>query len=376
MLQALLAASLAFAVLAGMVWRALANARAGALEIARLQRRERAMLEIVRRLLDASRESSDEVLSVLVRSLEHVEPRADTVMIFLPVENDLLCRVASGERARHFAQLRLPRDAASALPALAAQSGHREAGPHGMLLPTDRRALAVPMRDSGGMRGVVYLASVAEAAFDDETIVHAIELAASPYALALERERDRADATYDGLTGLLTPRAFRNRLREAIARTRLGVERVLTLWFIDTDRFKLVNDTCGHAAGDAVLQTVAALLHAHTVPGVDVIGRNGGDEFCALVDETQKSVAIDRAQAFCEAVRRHDFGLPIAVTASIGVASFPFDARDANELLEVADAAMYHSKRTGRDRVSFAVNGMSFAIFREGSTASAAANAT
>jgi len=65
-------------------------------------------------------------------------------------------------------------------------------------------------------------------------------------------------------------------------------------------------------------------------------------------------------------VRRHDFGIPMQITASVGVASFPYDARDANELLEVADAAMYHSKRSGRDRVSFAVNGAAFAVYREG----------
>jgi diguanylate cyclase (GGDEF)-like protein len=187
-----------------------------------------------------------------------------------------------------------------------------------------------------------------------------------PYAIALERELARADATYDGLTGLLTPRALRNRLRDEIARARFGAAAVLTLWFIDTDRFKSVNDTLGHAAGDAVLQGMAELLRSQGVPEVDVAGRNGGDEFCALVHDAQKTVAIERAQAFCEAVRRHDFGIPMQITASVGVASFPHDARDANELLEVADAAMYHSKRTGRDRVSFAVNGATFAVFREG----------
>ncbi|HTC29161.1 MAG TPA: GGDEF domain-containing protein, partial [Candidatus Acidoferrum sp.] len=176
----------------------------------------------------------------------------------------------------------------------------------------------------------------------------------------------RADATYDGLTGLLTPRAFRTRLRDEIASARFGAHKVLTLWFVDTDRFKAVNDTHGHAAGDAVLQAMAELLRAQGVPEVDVAGRNGGDEFCALIHDAQKTVAIERAQSFCEAVRRHEFGVPLRITASVGVASFPHDARDANELLEVADAAMYHSKRTGRDRVSFAVNGTTFAVFREG----------
>jgi len=223
------------------------------------------------------------------------------------------------------------------------------------------------MHDSGGLRAVIYVSSCAsDAIAGEDTIVRTIENAATPYALALERESARADATYDGLTGLLTPRAFRTRLREEIARTRFGASAVLTLWFIDTDHFKAVNDTHGHAAGDAVLQGMAELLRAHAVPDIDLAGRNGGDEFCMLVHNAQKTLAIERAQALCEAVRRQNFGIPMAVSASIGVASFPHDARDANELLEVADAAMYHSKRTGRDRVSFAVNGTSFAVYREG----------
>ena len=98
---------------------------------------------------------------------------------------------------------------------------------------------------------------------------------------------------------------------------------MLTLWFIDTDRFKTVNDTFGHAAGDAVLQGMAELLRVHGVPDVDVAGRNGGDEFCALIHDAQKTVAIERAQAFCDAVRRHDFGIALTITTSIGVASSP-----------------------------------------------------
>jgi diguanylate cyclase (GGDEF)-like protein len=218
---------------------------------------------------------------------------------------------------------------------------------------------------------VIYASSSAADTIDGEdTIVRTIEHATLPYAIALERELARADATYDGLTGLLTPRAFRSRLRDEIARVRFGPAKVLTLWFIDTDRFKSINDSYGHAAGDAVLQGMAELLRAQGVPEVDIAGRNGGDEFCAIIHDAQKTVAIERAQSFCEAVRRHDFGVPQPITASVGVASYPHDARDANELLEVADAAMYHSKRTGRNRVSFAVNGTAFAVFREGSVGS------
>lgn len=128
-------------------------------------------------------------------------------------------------------------------------------------------------------------------------------------------------------------------------------------------RFKRVNDTLGHAAGDVVLQQMAGLLREHVIPDVDLPARNGGDEFCAIVRNVHKVGAIERAQRFCQAVRSADFGVEFSVTASIGVAAYPYDAEGAGELLEVADAAMYHSKRSGRDRVSFSVGGASFAVF-------------
>lgn len=343
--------------------------------LARVLARERLVLETVRSLLDASRRSSDEVICALASALRRAEPAIDAVIAFAPSGDELTCIYAEGPRVEHYARFAVRRDDERYLPAKAARLGHRAGGPNGMLVPTDRAAVAVPMNDRHGLHGVVYASSSDAAALDEDAIVQSVQHAATPYVLALERERDRADATYDGLTGLLTPRAFRVRLREELARARFGSAPVLTLWFIDTDRFKAVNDTYGHAAGDAVLHAMAELLRAHVIPEVDLAGRNGGDEFCALLHNAQKSLAIERAQAFCEAVRRADFGIPLRITASVGVASYPYDARDANELLEVADAAMYHSKRDGRDRVSFAVNGKSFAVFREPGGDPAAARA-
>jgi diguanylate cyclase (GGDEF)-like protein len=290
----------------------------------------------------------------------------DAFLAFAPDGDDLACIYATGERARHYAGVRMRRDAEQYLPARAALAGHRASGTAGAMIPTDRFALAVPMRDETNLlHAVIYVSSASgDPMVAEETIVRTIEQAVSPYVIAREREADRADATYDGLTGLFTPRAFRTRLSEEVDRALRGKPNVMTLWFIDTDRFKMVNDVHGHAAGDAVLQTMADLMRAHTVPEVDIVARNGGDEFCALLFDAQKTVAIERAQAFCDAVRRHNFGLPVEITASIGVATFPYDARSASELLEAADAAMYYSKRTGRDRVSFAVDGTTFSTYR------------
>ncbi|HEY1654007.1 MAG TPA: GGDEF domain-containing protein [Candidatus Tumulicola sp.] len=326
------------------------------------ERRERRLLATVRTLLEASRRSSAEVLAVLDRDLREIEPGIDCVVAFVPADDDLRCAYASGSRVAHFGTLKLRRDGGT-LPAIAARSGCRVLVAAGSaLLPTDRFALAVPMMDEATPTAVAYVSSIrvlAEPAND--AIVRAVERASAPFVLAREREADRADATYDGLTGLLAPRAFRRRLHAEFAPCGTTQRRrALCLWFVDTDSFKAVNDAFGHRAGDDVLQAMASLLQAHLVPDLDVAGRNGGDEFCALLRGVGKGRAIARAQAFCDAVRAHDFGLPVRVTASVGVAAHPHDACSSSELLEKADAAMYYSKRNGRDRVSFAAESGNF----------------
>ena len=355
-----------FAALGAWAWRARLQARRRSVRRNAVQHREDFVLRAVGALVDASRVSSNAVIAKLDETIRAQDPHIDAFLAFAPAGDELACVYASGERVAHYSALRLRRDAERYLPAKAAIAGHRACGTDGVMIPTDRRALAVPMRDDAGLRAVIYVSSPSGGALAaEETIVRTIEHAATPYTLALEREADRADSTYDGLTGLLTPRAFRARLSLEIDRAQFRASsNILTLWFIDTDRFKNVNDTFGHAAGDAVLQAMAELIRAQLIPEIDVAARNGGDEFCALLFDSQKTSAIERAQSLCDAVRRHDFGPGIDITASIGVATYPYDARAASELLELADAAMYHSKRTGRDRVSFAVNGATFSIFR------------
>ena len=321
-------------------------------------------LDAMRAFVGASRISSNAVLEEIRAAIVRREPCFDVFLVFAPRGAELQCIVALGPRAEYYGELRLARDGTS-LPALAAAASHRASGSEGVVVPTDRHALAVPIFDGDRLAAVVYVSSsVSGLVRNEDAIVAAIESAAVPFAIAVEREADRADATYDGLTGLLTPRAFRSRLAAEIERQRFGGSSILTLWFIDTDHFKTVNDTFGHAAGDVVLQIMANILRAAAIPGVDVVARNGGDEFCALIFDAQKTIAIERAQELCDAVRSADFGVPAHLSTSIGVATYPYDAHDSSELLEVADAAMYHSKRSGRDRVSFAVNGTSFSVYR------------
>ena len=320
------------------------------------------MDEIFSLLVAAARRSSDAVLCALEVTTRAAEPSIDAMLFFADDGEALCCRFARGARTEHFHALRLARGS-QMLPARAALLALPvvlERGARG-LIPSDRAAIAVPMLSQRRVHGVWYAAtSSARRLSRSESIARLASVASEPYLLALEREADHREAIFDALTGVLTPRAFRRLLHELVAS---ASEPVLSLWFVDTDRFKSINDEHGHAAGDLVLQRMAALLRAHAVPDRDAVGRKGGDEFCVLLRGPQKMRAIQRARRFCDAVRVTDFGVPLRLTASVGVAAFPFDADTAPTLLEAADAAMYHAKRSGRDRVAYAVEGTGFALY-------------
>jgi diguanylate cyclase (GGDEF)-like protein len=260
--------------------------------------------------------------------------------------------------------VRITRRELRTLPAQALASGHRavigEGGARGFH-PADAFAVAVPLLREAGRASVVYAA--APGAVDDatlEAIVTLADHAGFAYALAHEREAYLRRAEYDALTGLLSPRALRERLALTIERARFAPLARIALLFVDTDHFKRWNDTYGHAGGDALLRALARVLRA-ACGDDDLVARNGGDEFCIVFADTEKSRAVERAEAVrlkietldLAALRSADAPANVAITASIGVAGYPADAATPSELLERADEAMYHSKRSGRNAVSY-----------------------
>jgi len=167
-------------------------------------------------------------------------------------------------------------------------------------------------------------------------------------------ERLQYLATRDALTGLPNRLLLHERLNQAIAQARRSGRRVGVL-FIDLDRFKNVNDTLGHRIGDELLKHVSHALSG-TLRETDLLARLGGDEFMVIVEDFDDPSVLGRvAQKLCDAVahpiriEEHD----IYVTSSIGIAIYPDDSDDPEELLKHADVAMYRSKELGRNTYQF-----------------------
>jgi diguanylate cyclase (GGDEF)-like protein/PAS domain S-box-containing protein len=159
----------------------------------------------------------------------------------------------------------------------------------------------------------------------------------------------RYQASHDALTGLVNRAIFLERLRQAIAAARRR-QGELAVFFLDLDRFKAVNDSLGHAAGDELLKTVAERVRG-ALREDDLVGRLGGDEFTILVQSWSRIEGVARvAQKLLDRIAEPLTldGATLQVSASIGVSIFPADGLDADALLRGADLALYRAKQDGR----------------------------
>jgi diguanylate cyclase (GGDEF)-like protein/putative nucleotidyltransferase with HDIG domain len=164
----------------------------------------------------------------------------------------------------------------------------------------------------------------------------------------------QAEARVDPKTGLFNARHFAAALAEELGRAQ-RFERPLSLIMADLDLLRDINNTYGHLAGDAVLKGIAEVFRAQ-LRHYDVPARFGGEEFSILLPETPPEQAMEIAERIRRAVAGRTFDVetssePIRATVSIGVAGFPKDGMDANELIHQADLAVYRAKLQGRNRV-------------------------
>ena len=183
-----------------------------------------------------------------------------------------------------------------------------------------------------------------------------------PAAIASRRIRERwlAEdqirylAMHDSLTGLPNRLQLRQHLDRAVARSKRHGQ-LMAVFGLDLDRFKDVNDTLGHATGDALLEEVAARLK-ESVRDVDLVGRLGGDEFAIVAEDlTTPEDAMRLARRVCTALGEayHVNGHEVTTSASIGIAIGPLDSEPADTLLKNADLALYRAKEDGRNTFRF-----------------------
>jgi diguanylate cyclase (GGDEF)-like protein/PAS domain S-box-containing protein len=170
-----------------------------------------------------------------------------------------------------------------------------------------------------------------------------------------KEERIQFLAQHDVLTELPNRGLCQQRLGEALAQARVSGEKVAVL-FIDLDRFKLINDTLGHHIGDGLLRTVARRL-TQAVRTDDTVSRLGGDEFVVIMRHISGREELDATvnQRLIPSIRQSAMveGNTLTVSCSVGVALYPDDALEQDELMRQADAAMYEAKAAGRDMARF-----------------------
>ncbi len=234
-------------------------------------------------------------------------------------------------------------------------AGHWPAALCELSLPADsRHLLLLPLCVEKDCVGVMVLLRSAEQADWSADDIRCAEVVGSHIFLAVLRSRVehlfRSRSARDQLTQLPDRLLFNQHLSRSIAIS-ISQDVMLGVAFLDLDRFKNINDTLGHAAGDCLLKQVAERLKS-CIRGYDVVARWGGDEFTLLLCDLRSPEEIT---SIAERILRrlsapfHVQGEDLYVTASIGIALAPYDGTDGQTLLRNADAAMYQAKARGRN---------------------------
>jgi len=235
----------------------------------------------------------------------------------------------------------------------------REAMPDPFMIVPGEPALLHVEALAGGVMGMPIMIAMSadeKDAFDLELMEEA-RLIGNHLAVAIKNLSLRAKlqemADTDGLTGIYNHRYLQEMLAGEIRRTR-RYNRPLSMILFDIDHFKKFNDTYGHPVGDAVLKGIADKAGS-LLRGVDILARYGGEEFAVVLPETDKSSALGVAERIRRSISSHTFEFqdvePLHVTVSLGVGSIP-PAETQEDLIRMADEALYRAKENGRDCVA------------------------
>ncbi|MBI5748046.1 MAG: sensor domain-containing diguanylate cyclase [Nitrospinae bacterium] len=222
---------------------------------------------------------------------------------------------------------------------------------------TTKSIICVPLIAREKCLGVIELINVGEEGFREEDLL-VLTTIADYTAIAIENakyfNKVRELTTIDDLTHLYNKRTLHTRLKYEIERAK-RFESDLSLIFIDLDYFKEINDKYGHICGDNLLKEFGRLV-LKIIRNVDIAYRYGGDEFLILMTETSKKNAVLAAERLGKAIKKKLFlkedKINLHVSASIGTATFPMDAKNREDLIKVADVNMYKFKSRVRNKVT------------------------
>lgn len=210
-----------------------------------------------------------------------------------------------------------------------------------------KNLICVPVKSKDSTIGIIEVVNKKTGLFDKDDL-EMLEALSNQVALAIENARLYEEAVTDSLTGLYHHRYFELRLSEEIERAKRYAH-PLSLIMIDIDHFKSINDRYGHQRGDVVLSSIANILRICTRKG-DTVARYGGEEFAIIMPHISGKRAIAAAERLRKTIENIDFG-GIKLTISIGVSFFEHEAMTKEQIIKLADNALYKAKKNGRNRV-------------------------
>jgi diguanylate cyclase (GGDEF)-like protein len=225
---------------------------------------------------------------------------------------------------------------------------------------TTHSIICLPLRIQDSVIGVVEIVNPENPVLFERRSMMVLTIVADYLAIALGNARNyreiEALSVTDDVTGFYNTRFLHQHL-DRLLQPQSGEDRELSLVFLDLDDFKKIVDTVGHPLGSQVLKEVAQIIGA-MLDADERLVRYGGDEFIVILPGVSKARALEKVEAMRAAIDGACFlqheGLHVEATASFGIAHYPQDAADKNELLHIADNSMYHSKTVGKDSITLA----------------------
>ncbi|MFH1776202.1 MAG: sensor domain-containing diguanylate cyclase [Candidatus Omnitrophota bacterium] len=210
----------------------------------------------------------------------------------------------------------------------------------------------IPLKANDHVVGVILVDNLFTRKPITEYDIKIFSMFADQAGLAIENSQVYEETVHlsntDRLTGTWNHGYFQHQLTEEIKRS-VRFNRFISLLMIDIDYFKKYNDTYGHIAGDKILKSIATILK-NTSREIDFIARYGGEEFAIILPETTKESAFMLGERLRKSVLEASWDNHQKITISCGVASFPDDAEEKEQLINSADSALYAAKRAGRNR--------------------------